>query len=150
MRACSSDWLPNANLVINYSQRIWSISSVFKTCPYTLTYAMLGYIVKCVWSLRGAAVAWWTATRRPGVRFLVGTVYLASFASFARDSNWGTVSKWHHCWRDVKHKQTNRQVWLHVSTSVLRQRSYDRKTCHPFVGNFPTSYRYIFKKFSIS
>ena len=38
------------------------------------------------WSLRGAAVAQWTASRQPGVRFLVGTVYLPSFMSFARDS----------------------------------------------------------------
>ena len=41
------------------------------------------------WSLRGAAVVQWTATRRPGVRFPVGTVYLLSFSSFARDSKWG-------------------------------------------------------------
>ena len=43
----------------------------------------------CVWSLRGAAVAKWTATRRPGVRFPVGTVYLPSCTSFARDSKMG-------------------------------------------------------------
>ena len=42
-----------------------------------------------VWSLRGAAVAKWTATRRPGVRFPVGTVYLPSCTSFARDSKMG-------------------------------------------------------------
>ena len=30
-------------------------------------------------------------TRRPGVRFLIGTVYLPSFKSFARDSKWGGV-----------------------------------------------------------
>ena len=36
-----------------------------------------------------AAEAQWTATRRPGVRFPVGTVYLPSFLSFARDSKWG-------------------------------------------------------------
>ena len=40
------------------------------------------------WSLRGAAVAQWTATRRPGVRFPVGTMYLPSYTSFARDSKW--------------------------------------------------------------
>ena len=34
----------------------------------------------------------WTATRRPGVRFPVGTVYLPIFTSFARDSKWGVPS----------------------------------------------------------
>ena len=43
----------------------------------------------CVWSLRSAAVTQWTTMRRPGVQFPVGTVYLSSFTSFARDSKWG-------------------------------------------------------------
>ena len=41
------------------------------------------------WSLHGAAVAKWTAMQQPGVRFPVGTVYLPSFTSFARDRKWG-------------------------------------------------------------
>ena len=44
-------------------------------------------------SLRGTLVAKWTAMRRPGVRFPVGTVYLPSFTSFASDSKWVAVSK---------------------------------------------------------
>ena len=39
--------------------------------------------------LRSAAVTYWTAKRRPGVQFLVGTVYLSSFTSFAGNSKWG-------------------------------------------------------------
>ena len=35
------------------------------------------------------AVTLWTAMRRPGVQFPVGTVYLLSFTFFARDSKWG-------------------------------------------------------------
>ena len=41
------------------------------------------------WSLRSAAVTYCTAMRRSGVQFPVGTVYLSSFTSFARDSKWG-------------------------------------------------------------
>ena len=40
-------------------------------------------------SFRGSAVAKWTATRQPRVRFPGGKVYLPSFTSFARDSKWG-------------------------------------------------------------
>ena len=50
------------------------------------------YYILLEWSLCSTAVTWWTAMRRPGVQFPVGTVYLSSFTSFARDSKWGLPS----------------------------------------------------------
>ena len=58
---------------------------------FMYTYYMYVYIYNYVYvgSLHGAVVVYWTAMRRPGVRFPVGTVYLPSFTSLARDSKWG-------------------------------------------------------------
>ena len=54
---------------------------------------------------------------RPGVRIPVGTVYISSFPSFARDSKWGyrllMTSRW-----DVKHNQPTLSHPIHLKVLV--------------------------------
>ena len=92
---------------------------------HTLILSLIVFLCTIL-SLRGTVVAQWTATRRPGVRFPVGTVYLPSFTSFAKDSKWGCRLKMTSLLKGRK-TQTNKHnpykrfssVTLYMNTSCV-------------------------------
>ena len=69
-----------------------------------------------------------------GVRFSVGTVYLPSFASFARDSKWGCRLYITSLLKGRK-TQTNKQIFI-SAVSIMLATAYSR----PYVFHCPSKY----------
>ena len=110
------------SIVVKWGWRNIRGQIIEENCIYIYIYIYIYththiYIYIYIYIFKNVNLAWGSGCVmdchwRPGVRF---PVLKLNFTSFARDSKWGTISKWPRCRWDVKHNQPT----INVNHSVL-------------------------------